>query len=59
MLLAMIVSPPQLRPPTLRATRKENDRPGIVLDQLLLDLPDQLLALSRIGLDRLLIGRSG
>jgi hypothetical protein len=36
--------PLELRLPADRAAREENDRPGIVLNQLLLDLPDQLLA---------------
>src|SRR5262249_12204761 len=43
------------RCPTDRAAREEDDRPGVVLNQLPLDLPNQLLALSQIGFDRLLI----
>src|SRR6516165_5586439 len=38
-----------------RSARKEDHRPSVVLDQFSLDLPDQLLALPKISLDRLLI----
>ena len=42
--------PLELRPTAVRGFGVEQDRPGIVLDQLLLDLPDELLALSRCRL---------
>src|ERR1700719_1938729 len=47
--------PLQLRLPADRAARIDEDWPGVVLDQFLLDLPHQLFALRRIGFQRLLI----
>ena len=47
--------PLQGRPLTDRAVRKEDDRPGIILDQLPLDLPDQFACASQHRSDRLLI----
>src|SRR5215813_15177147 len=44
-----------LRLPAGRNAAVEDDRPRVVLDQLLLDLPDQPLARARIGLSGLLL----
>ena len=44
-----------LRLPAGRNAAVEDDRPRVVLDQLLLDLPDQPFARARIGLSGLLL----
>jgi hypothetical protein len=46
---------PHLRLPAGRNAAVEDDRPRVVLDQLLLDLPDQPFARARIGLSGLLL----
>src|SRR3954449_10030333 len=47
--------PLELRPAAVRGLVVKKNRAGIVLDQLLLDLPDHLFALIDVGLRRLLV----